>query len=118
MRVKRGFASRRRHKKLLKRAEGFRGRRKSSFKIAKRAVERAQTYSYRDRKGRARDFRALWNVRIGAAAKELGFSYSRLINGLKQAKIELNRKMLAHLAMHDGGAFKAVLEQARAALAA
>lgn len=117
MRVKRGFASRRRHKKLLKRAEGFRGRRKSSFKIAKRAVERARYYSYRDRKARARDFRALWNVRIGAAAKELGLSYSRLINGMKKANIIINRQILADLAMNDAMAFKAVFEKAKLALA-
>jgi large subunit ribosomal protein L20 len=116
MRVKRGVASRRRHKKLLKRAEGFRGRAKSSFKIAKTKVQKAMRYAYRDRKVKKRDFRTLWNLRINAAARSLGMTYSSLMFGLKKADIALDRKMLAEIAVRDPQAFAVVVEKAKAAL--
>jgi large subunit ribosomal protein L20 len=117
MRVKRGTTSRQRHKRRLKLAEGFRGRRKSSFKLAKLAVEKALQYAYRDRRAKKRDFRGLWIVRINAAARNNGISYSKLIMGLKQAGIELDRKVLAEMASHDPAAFATVAEKAKAALA-
>jgi len=116
MRVKRGVTSRRRHKRRLKLAEGFRGRRKSSFKLAKLAVEKALQYAYRDRRAKKRDLRGIWIVRLNAAARLHGISYSRFINGLKSAEIEIDRKVLAELAMHDPQSFGAVVEQAKAAL--
>ena len=116
MRVKRGFTSRRRHKSILKEAQGFRGRRKSCYKLAKDAVHRAWKFSYRDRKVRKRDFRALWNIRINAAAREMGMTYSRLVFGLKSAGVEVNRKLLADLANSDPVAFAAIASQAREAL--
>ena len=116
MRVKRGFASRRRHKARLKLAEGFRGRRKSSFKLGKLAVEKALQYAYRDRRVKKRDFRALWIMRINAAVRMNGLSYSKFIQGLKKAEIELDRKVLADLAVQDPTAFAAVVEQAKVAL--
>lgn len=116
MRVKRGFTSKRRHNAMLKEAQGFRGRRKSCYKLAKDAVQRAWKFSYRDRKVRKRDFRALWNIRINAAARELGLSYSRFICGLKSAGVEVNRKVLADLAVSDPAAFAAVADQAKTAL--
>lgn len=118
MRVKGGVVTRRRHKRMLKRAEGFRGRRSSCFKLAKRAIEKAGQHAYRGRKMKKRDFRALWIVRINAAARECGLSYSRLMSGLKGAGIELDRKVLANLAATDPAAFASVAEKARAALAA
>ena len=116
MRVKRGFASRRRHKRRLKLAEGFRGRRKNCFKLAKRAVEKALQFSYRDRRAKKRDFRGLWIVRINAAARLNGLSYSKLINGLAKANVELDRKVLAELAFHDPASFAVIAEKAKAAL--
>jgi large subunit ribosomal protein L20 len=116
MRVKRGFAGRRRHKRRLKLAEGFRGRRKDCFKLAKRAVEKALQFSYRDRRAKKRDFRGLWIVRINAAARVNGLSYSRLIQGLAKANIALDRKVLAEVAYSDPATFAVVAEKAKAAL--
>jgi len=118
MRVKRGVASRRRHKRVMKLAKGFRGRRKNCFKLAKDAVERAAQFSYRDRKVRKRDFRRLWIARINAAARLNGISYSVFMNGLKRAEVDLDRKVLADLAVHDPVAFGQVVQKAKAALAA
>jgi large subunit ribosomal protein L20 len=118
MRVKGGVVTRRRHKRMLKRAEGFRGRRSSCFKLAKRAIEKSGQHAYKGRKMKKRDFRALWIVRINAAARMCGLSYSRLMNGLKGAGIELDRKVLADLAATDMAAFTAVAERAKTALAA
>lgn len=118
MRVKVGTTSKRRHKRRLKLAEGFRGRRKSCFKLGKLAVEKALQFSYRDRRAKKREFRGLWIVRINAAARELGLSYSVLINGLKAADINVDRKILAELAVSDPAAFAVVANQAKAALAA
>jgi len=116
MRVKRGTTGRQRHKRRLKLAEGFRGRRKSSFKLAKRSVEKALQYSYRDRRAKKRDFRGLWIIRINAAARINGLSYSLLIKGLKSAQIEIDRKILAELAAHDMVNFSTVAAKAKAAL--
>jgi len=115
-RVKRGVASRARRKKVLKAAKGYYGARSRSFKVAKQAVIKAGQYAYRDRRQRKRQFRALWIVRINAAAHEHGLSYSRLIDGLKKAAIEVDRKVLADLAMHEKEAFAALVEQAKTAL--
>ena len=103
-------------KKILKRAKGFRGRRKTNFKTAKDAVARAQSYAYRDRRDRKGDFRKLWITRINAACREEGLSYSRFMNGLDKAGIIINRKALAHLAVTDAQAFKAVADKAKIAL--
>lgn len=116
-RVKRGVTASRRHKKVLKLAKGYYGARSRVFRVAKQAVIRAGQYAYRDRRQRKRQFRALWIVRINAGARECGMSYSRLINGLKKANIEIDRKVLADLAMNEKTAFAAVVEQAKAALA-
>lgn len=116
MRVKRGIASRRRHKKLLKRAEGFRGRAKSSFKIAKTKVQKAMRYAYRDRKVKKREIRNLWTIRINAASRPLGLTFSKLMFGLKKAEIGLDRKMLAEMAVRDPKGFAVVVERAKAAL--
>jgi len=115
-RVKRGVASRARRKKVLDAAKGYYGARSRSFKVAKQAVIKAGQYAYRDRRQRKRQFRALWIIRINAAANELGLSYSRLINGLHLAGIEVDRKVLADLAMHEKDAFAALVAQAKAAL--
>ena len=115
-RVKRGVASRARRKKVLDAAKGYYGARSRSFKVAKQAVIKAGQYAYRDRRQRKRQFRALWIIRINAAANELGLSYSRLINGLHRAGIEVDRKVLAYLAMHEKEAFAALVAQAKAAL--
>jgi large subunit ribosomal protein L20 len=109
MRVKRGVAQRKRHKKFEKLASGFRERRRTNFKSAKKAVEKAWTHALQGRKEKKRDFRALWIVRINAAVKEAGISYSRFISGLKKANVELDRKVLADLAMNDPKAFSAVV---------
>jgi large subunit ribosomal protein L20 len=111
-RVKRGVTARARHKKILALAKGYRGRRGNVFRIAKQAVMRAGQYAYRDRRTKKRVFRALWITRINAAAREHGISYSRFINGLHRASIELDRKVLAELAVNDKPAFKAVVELA------
>ncbi|RIL11101.1 MAG: 50S ribosomal protein L20 [Proteobacteria bacterium] len=116
MRVKGGPTTRRRHKRLLKLSEGFRGRRGNCYRLAKLAVQKALQYSYRDRRVRKREYRALWIARINAGAREAGISYSRLVRGLKLAKIELDRKCLADLAYHSPQAFSAVAEKAKAAL--
>jgi len=115
-RVKRGVTARARHKKVLEQAKGYRGRRKNVFRVAKQAVIRAGQMAYRDRRQRKRQMRALWIVRINAAARENGLSYSRLINGLSKAEIQLDRKVLADLAVFDKPAFSAPAEKARAAL--
>ncbi|MDZ7670996.1 MAG: 50S ribosomal protein L20 [Gammaproteobacteria bacterium] len=117
-RVKRGVASRARRKKVLKQAKGYYGARSRQFKVAKQAVIKAGQYAYRDRRQRKRQFRNLWIIRINAAAREHGLSYSRFISGLKKAEIEVDRKVLADLAMHEPAAFAALAEQAKAALPA
>jgi large subunit ribosomal protein L20 len=117
-RVKRGVTARARHKKVLELAKGFRGRRKNVYRIAKEAVMKAGQYAYRDRRVRKRDFRALWIVRINAAVRECGLSYSVFINGLKLAGIDIDRKVLADLAVHDAAAFAKIAEQVKAKLAA
>lgn len=117
-RASRSVASRARRKKVLKQAKGYYGARSRSFKVAKQAVIRAGEYAYRDRRQRKRQFRSLWIVRINAAARTHGLSYSRLIAGLKEAEIEVDRRVLAHLAMHEQEAFGALAEKAKAALAA
>ena len=115
-RVKRGVTARARHKKVTDRAKGYRGRRKNVFRVANQAVNRAEQYAYRDRRQRKRQFRALWIVRINAAARLHGLSYSRFMNGLSRAQIELDRKVLADIAVHDKQAFGQLAEQAKAAL--
>jgi large subunit ribosomal protein L20 len=117
-RVKRGVQAHARHKKILKEAKGYYGARSKVFRIAKQAVIKAGQYAYRDRRAKKRDFRALWIVRINAGARMCGLSYSRLINGLNVAGIEVDRKLLADLAVHDMTAFAAIAEKAKAALAA
>jgi large subunit ribosomal protein L20 len=116
-RVKRGVQSKARHKKVLKQAKGYSGARSKLFKTAKQAVDKAGQYAYRDRRQRKRQFRALWIVRINAAARENGLSYSRLVNGLSKAEVNLDRKVLADLAVNDKPAFSALAEKAKAALA-
>lgn len=116
-RVKRGVVAHARHKKVLERAKGFRGARKNIYRVAKQAVDKAGQYAYRDRRQRKRQFRALWIARINAAARINGLSYSRLMNGLKKSEIEIDRKVLADIAIHDKEAFTALAEQARAGLA-
>lgn len=115
-RVKRGVTAKARHKKVLKLAKGYYGARSRTYRVAKQAVIKAGQYAYRDRRQRKRQFRALWIVRINAAARECGLSYSQLINGLKKAAIELDRKVLADMAVHDKIAFAAVAECAKKAL--
>ncbi|NQY81974.1 MAG: 50S ribosomal protein L20 [Alphaproteobacteria bacterium] len=114
-RVKRGVTSHARHKKTLKQAKGYRGRRKNTVRIAMQAVDKAGQYAYRDRKARKRDFRALWVQRINAAARQHGLRYSELMNLLNKSGIELNRKMLAEVAAVAPEQFKAIVEQAKAA---
>ncbi|GAB0152696.1 MULTISPECIES: 50S ribosomal protein L20 [Marinobacterium] len=116
-RVKRGVQARARHKKILKQAKGYYGARSRVFRVAKQAVIKAGQYAYRDRRQRKRQFRALWIARINAAARINGLSYSRFIAGLKKANIEIDRKVLADLAVYEQGAFTAVVEKAKAALA-
>jgi len=116
-RVKRGVTTHARHRKVIKAAKGYRGRRKNTFRIANQAVEKAGQYAYRDRRQRKRNFRALWIQRINAAARELDMTYSRFMNGLDRAGIEVDRKVLADLAVREPEAFKALAEQAKAALA-
>ncbi len=115
-RAKRSVASRIRRKKVLKQAKGYYGARSRTFKVAKQAVIKAGQYAYRDRRQRKRQFRSLWIVRINAAARIHGLSYSQFIAGLKKAAIEVDRKVLADLAMHEKEAFAALAEQAKAAL--
>ena len=117
-RVKRGVTARARHKKVLDAAKGYRGRRKNVYRIAKEAVMRAGQYAYRDRRNKKRDFRALWITRINAAAREAGVTYSQFMAGLKKAGIDMDRKVLADLAVFDKPAFAKIAEQAKASLAA
>ena len=116
-RVKRGVVAHRRHKKILKQAKGYYGARSRVFRVAKQAVTKAGQYSYRDRRQRKRQFRQLWIVRINAAAREFGLSYSRFIDGLNKAEIEVDRKVLSDLAIHQPDAFKVLVEKAQGALA-
>ncbi len=116
-RVKRGVVSHAKHKKVLEQAKGYRGRRKNTIKVARQAVEKAGQYAYRDRKVRKRTFRALWIQRINAAARLNDLTYGNFMHGLKLAGIELDRKVLSDLAIHEATAFKSLVDQAKAALA-
>ncbi|HSD43399.1 MAG TPA: 50S ribosomal protein L20 [Burkholderiales bacterium] len=117
-RVKRGVTAHARHKKVLAKAKGFRGRRKNVFRVAKQAVMKAGQYAYRDRRVKKREFRALWIARINAGARQFGLSYSAFMNGLKKAAIEIDRKVLADLAVADKAAFAKLAEQAKARISA
>ncbi len=117
-RVKRGVTAHAKHKKVLKQAKGYYGRRKNTIRVAKQAVEKAMQYAYRDRKRKKRTFRALWIQRINAAVREHGLTYGRFIDGLGKAGIEIDRKVLADLAVKDAAAFKALCDQAAAQLKA
>ncbi|MEZ5839773.1 MAG: 50S ribosomal protein L20 [Hyphomicrobiales bacterium] len=116
-RVKRGVTAHARHKKVLKAAKGYYGRRKNTIRVAKQAVEKAAQYAYRDRKNRKRNFRALWIQRINAAVRFHGLTYGRFIDGLGKAGIEVDRKVLADIAVHEPDAMAALVEKAKAALA-
>ena len=116
-RVKRGVTARARHKKVLELAKGYRGRRKNVYRIAKQAVMKAGQYAYRDRRNRKRVFRRLWIARINAAARSHGVTYSRFIAGMKKAAIDLDRKVLADMAVHDPAAFGSIVEKVKAQLA-
>ena len=115
-RVKRGVTTHARHRKVIKAAKGYYGRRKNTFRTANQAVEKAGQYAYRDRKARKRTFRSLWIQRINAAARQHGSTYGRFMDGLTKAGIEVDRKMLADLAVHEPEAFGSLVEQARAAV--
>jgi large subunit ribosomal protein L20 len=115
-RVKRGVTAHARHKKVLAKAKGYYGARKNVFRVAKQAVTRAGQYAYRDRRQRKRQFRSVWIVRINAAARQFGLSYSRLIDGMYKASIEIDRKVLADLAVHDLEAFGQIVQRAKASL--
>ncbi len=115
-RVKRGVTARARHKKILNQAKGYRGRRKNVYRIAKEAVMKAGQYAYRDRRQRKRQFRTLWIARINAAAREQGMAYSVFMNGLKKAEIDIDRKVLADLAVFDKAAFAQLVAQAKTSL--
>ena len=117
-RVKRGVTARARHKMVLALAKGFRGRRKNVFRVAKQAVMKAGQYAYRDRRARKRVFRQLWIARINAGVRELGLTYSQFANGLRKAAIEIDRKVLADLAVNDKAAFGAIVERVKAHLQA
>ncbi len=117
-RVKRGVTARARHKKVLALAKGFRGRRKNVFRIAKQAVMKAGQYAYRDRRAKKREFRRLWIARINAGSRALGLTYSKFIAGIKKAQIEIDRKVLADMAVNDPAAFASIVEKAKASLAA
>lgn len=117
-RVKRGVTARANHKKVLKQAKGYRGARSRVFRVAKQAVTKAGQYAYRDRKAKKRVFRRLWIARINAGAREQGITYSRLMAGLKKAEIDIDRKMLADLAVADTAAFTAIVDKAKAGLQA
>ena len=117
-RIKRGVTTRTKHKRLLDQAKGYRGRRKNTIRVARQAVEKAGQYAYRDRKVKKRSFRALWIQRINAAARAEGLTYGQFMHGLKLANIDLDRKVLADIEMHEGDAFKGIVAQARAALPA
>ena len=115
-RVKRGVTTHARHRKVIKAAKGYYGRRKNTFRIANQAVEKAGQYAYRDRKVRKRNFRSLWIQRINAAARENGLNYGRFIHGLHKAGVEIDRKVLADIAVHDAAAFTALVDTAKAQL--
>jgi large subunit ribosomal protein L20 len=117
-RVKRGVTARARHKKVLDEAKGYYGARSRVYRVAKQAVTKAAQYAYRDRRTRKREFRALWIVRVNAAARLHGMSYSAFMNGLKISAIEIDRKVLADIAVHDKVAFSALVQKAKAALSA
>src|SRR3569623_590923 len=112
-RIKRGVTTRAKHKRILDQAKGYRGRRKNTIRIARQAVEKAGQYAYRDRKVKKRSFRALWIQRINAAVRAEGLTYSQFMHGVKLAGIELGRKVLADIALHETGAFTAVIAQAK-----
>lgn len=116
-RVKRGVTAHAKHKKVLKKAKGFYGRRKNTIRTAKSAVDKSMQYAYRDRKTRKRDFRSLWIQRINAAVREHGLTYGRFIDGLNKAGIEVDRKVLSDMAIHEAEAFGALVEAAKEALA-
>ena len=116
-RVKSGTVTHARHKKVIKAAKGYYGRRKNTFRVANQAVEKAGQYAYRDRRARKRSFRALWIQRINAAARDNGLTYGRFINGLGKAGVEVDRKVLADLAVREPAAFSALVQQAKSALA-
>ena len=116
-RVKRGVTARARHKKVLALAKGYRGRRKNVFRIAKQAVMKAGQYAYRDRRTRKRVFRQLWIARINAAARSLGITYSKFMAGMKKASIDIDRKMMAELAVNDPAAFGSIVDKVKAQLA-
>ena len=116
-RIKRGVTSHARHKKVLEQAKGYYGRRKNTIRIAKQAVEKAAQYAYRDRRARKRSFRALWIQRINAASREHGLNYARFMSGLRLAGVEVDRKVLADLAVREPEAFRAMVDQAQQALA-
>lgn len=115
-RAKSSVVARKRHKKILKLARGYRGNKSKLFRIAKQQVMKSLTYAYRDRRNRKRDFRRLWIARINAAARAGGLSYSRFMNGLRRAGVDINRKMLAELAVHDSAAFGRLVDVARESL--
>ena len=117
-RVNRGVTARARHKKVLKKSKGFRGRRGNVYRVAKEAVMKAGQYAYRDRRNQKRDFRVLWIARINAAAREAGITYSKFMAGLKKGAIDIDRKVLADLAVNDKPAFGRIVEQAKASLGA
>ncbi len=117
-RVKRGVTAHAKHKKVLKAAKGYYGRRKNTIRIAKQAVEKAAQYAYRDRKRKKRTFRALWIQRLNAAVRPFGLTYSRFIDGLGKAGVEVDRKVLSDLAIHEPAAFQSIVERAKAALPA
>jgi large subunit ribosomal protein L20 len=117
-RVKRGVQAHAKHKKVIKQAKGYSGRRKNVYRVAVQAVTKAGQYAYRDRRQRKRQFRQLWIARINAGARENGLSYSRMIDGMKKANIEIDRKVLSDMAIFDKAAFAAIAEQAKAALSA
>jgi large subunit ribosomal protein L20 len=116
-RVKRGVTAHARHKKVIKAAKGYYGRRKNTIRVAKQAVEKAGQYAYRDRKTRKRNFRSLWIQRINAAVREHGMTYGRFIDGLNKAEIAVDRKVLSDIAIHEPAAFKALVDKAQSALA-
>ena len=118
MRVKRGTTGHAKHKKVLKAAKGFYGRRKNTIRIAKQAVEKANQYAYRDRKRKKRTFRALWIQRLNAAVRPFGLNYSKFIDGLAKAGVTVDRKVLSDLAIHEPAAFQAIVEKAKSALPA
>jgi large subunit ribosomal protein L20 len=117
-RIKRGTTTKARHKRILEQAKGYYGRRKNTIRIARQAVEKAGQYAYRDRKVKKRSFRALWIQRINAAVRQEGLTYGQFMHGLKLAGVDLDRKVLADIAMHEADAFRAIIAQARQALPA